>query len=431
MSNTNTYIKIGKPRIEYLDNGYTRLVADIIWPIDGKMTEDFFFYEVENKWAKYFITERSDAFVLTLLTLAMEKNLDIYYETPMSEDLKYQIETYIIKILSDEIETFHRIKIIGETTSQKIETEKKVGTGFSGGVDSFYTVLSHMNSEYPSKKITHLLLAVNGAALTGFSEKLDQIWYEKELKKFCPVAEEMKLQLIGVNSNVPKINTYKTLQKGGDIFVTSAFVHALGKLFGTYYWAGAEKAYVKQTENADGRIDAPLAVSLVGTDSLKFYLSGSEVSRVEKVEYIADYPVVQKHLTVCGENKNCGVCFKCLRTQAELYTVGKLDKFSAAFPDVESYKIHFTTKLARELALDHPPYTTDIVRNMKQRNIKIPFSVYFKKLFIFSPYYFLKSKLRRNQFFMKIWYDYGWKEKLGEGAVNHDIADARKTGLGK
>ncbi|MCM1216729.1 MAG: hypothetical protein NC331_05270 [Lachnospiraceae bacterium] len=420
-------IMINSPRI-VKSEGYMRLEADTVWNFADEKIEKTLFFEVEEKWGQYLTAESSDPFVLALLELAMEKQCDIRYEEPMSEDLKYQLETYMIPILSSELKEYYNIKLNGKTTREVIKSEMVVGTGFSGGVDSFYTVLAHKDIPYESKRVTHLLLALSGAAMAGMTEELDAKWYNEEVKRFRPLAEEMGLQFVGVNSNVSLLNLYRKIQRGADLVVTASFVYALRKLFGVYYWAAAEKASVGKEDDADGRIKAPLAISLVGSDGLKFYLSGCEVSRVEKVEYIANDSVAQKGLTVCGEVDNCGHCSKCLRTMSELYAIGKLDKFGAVF-DVEDYKKHFSTKLARELALDYSFYTSEIIKSMKEHGIHIPISVYLKKNLYFKMYYFLKRKLKNNRFLMDLYYNHGWDQRLGEGRHSKELIDARMKGL--
>ncbi len=422
-------IRIGCPRIVNAGE-YVRLEADTVWCFDEQRIEKTLFYEIQNSRGRYLTSELSDPFVLALIELAMEKACDIRYDAPMSEDLKYRLEQYLIPIFTSEIEEYHFIEMIGETTQEDIKSEMAVGTGFSGGVDSFYTVLTRSNITYETKRVTHLLLALNGAAMTGMTEELDATWFNEELKRFQSLAEEMGLQLIGVNSNVSLINNYKRIQKGADIVITASFVHALRKLFGLYYWASEHEAVVHNYDTADGRIEGPLAVSFVESGSLRFCLSGMEASRVQRVEYIADNPVVQKGLTVCGQPDNCGHCFKCLRTMAELYSVGKLDKFDKVF-DIDDYKKHFTSKLARELTVDSPAYYMPIIRNMKKNGIRIPMAVYFKKYLFFNGYYFFKKKLKNNKVLMNLYYNHGWDKRMGEGTHSKELINARMNGKGK
>ena len=81
-----------------LGGGTVRLCAEVDIPEEGQL---ILFFETEEKWGRYFVTELSDAFVLAVLKRAMKRKWDISFETPMSEGLCYQLTTYGIPILSD------------------------------------------------------------------------------------------------------------------------------------------------------------------------------------------------------------------------------------------------------------------------------------------------------------------------------------------
>lgn len=420
-------IKIGTPRVK-LSDGMSRLEAEVSMPYKGKQVKDIIFFEVDEKWGKYFTPELSDAFVLALFEVAIETGANIEYKAPMTEDLKYQMETYLIPVYARKCKGLKPFSLIGSTTCSRIESEGVVGTGFSAGVDSFYSVLKHIDSPYASKRVTHLMLAVNGAASTGFNAKEDQKWFSEEMKRFSKLADEMHLQLIGVNSNVSLLNKYRKLFKGGSGITTSSFVHALRKLFGTYYWASAYEADVLEFRTDNPGFMEPFFTPLLSVDGLRFYHSGTEVNRQEKVKYIADNPIVQKGLTVCGRPTSCGKCFKCTRTMAELYAIGKLDKYNKIFPGVKSYEKHLGKNLARELAQDDAPFTTEILSEMKRNGKNIPASTFLWKTLYFRPLFFFKKKLRYNKLAMKLYYEKGWADRLGEGLPDKDIVERRLAG---
>ena len=393
------------------NEGRARLCVDTVWEIDGKKYDHVFFYEVEKEWGKYFVTEKSDAFVLAFLEIAMEHGLDLEFEAPISEELKYQLERYLIPVYAQHFEMLHEIRLSGPVTTDVIPSENVTGTGFSGGVDSFYTVLSHLHTEMPGKNVTHVVLAVNGAAITGMTEEIDEAWYREEMDRFAPATEKLGVKLIGIRSNTTILNSYKQFLPGGDAIVTSAFIHSLAKLFGTYYWASAYEAAVLKFDPIDGGYMEPFVIPLVSVRGLCFYHSGSETNRVGKVKYIADNPIAQKTLTVCAQVRNCGRCPKCLRTMAELASIGKLENFKDVFP-VEEYKKHFTSRLANELAVDHPPFTTDILRSMRENGIGISPVVFIKKYMWYKPLFYFRRRFRNNKLAMKLYYQKGWSKKI-------------------
>ena len=420
------HIKIGSVYLKENDN-YVKLCADISSNLDGIEVDKTYFYEVEKKWRKYLVTETSDAFVVGLINLAMDYNANIEFTVPISEDLKYQLETYYIPVMANHYSFKSLIRLIGNCIIPDFDTQNAVGTGFSGGVDSFYSVLKHLESSYASKKLTHVILAVNGAAGTGMTKNMDKEWYDEECHRFKPIVEEMGLEFVGINSNMVEFQQRLKAMKGGSLIVTAGFVFALNKLFSTYYWASTYGASVMKFDMEDPGFFEPFTVPLVTTSKLRFYHSGSETNRIGKVKYIADNKFAQKTLTVCGNTNNCGICFKCLRTMAELYAIGKLDNFSEVFP-VAEYKKHLSSRFARELAVDHPPFTTEIMDELKRNGIKIPLSIYAKKQFLYKPYYFLKSRLRKNKLAMKIYYGYGWDNKYEGVTHSQEYIEARMDG---
>ena len=62
----------------------TRLICEI----DTNGKKDTLFLECEQKWKKYLLTERADAFVVLLLPVAMREKHDIASYLPITEALK-------------------------------------------------------------------------------------------------------------------------------------------------------------------------------------------------------------------------------------------------------------------------------------------------------------------------------------------------------
>lgn len=422
----NKSVYLGIPYIRDMPDGKTRLCAEL----NINSAVQTLYFEVDKQWKQYLVTENSDAFVLGILEKAMKNSWDICFEQPMSEDMYYGLSCYTIPVYARNFDMFHKILLRGKTTIHTPTSEGKAGTGFSAGVDSFYTVLKHLNNkDCPNHNITHLLLAVNGAASTGVSEEMDRQWLENSRNKFLPYAEELGLKLICIGGNIDMLYRNDDCLHG-DTITTAAFVYALQKLYGTYYWASAYSAEIFGFSSTDGGFFENLSVPYVSTNAIHFYHSGSETNRIGKVKYIADYPIVQKSLTVCGEIDavNCGCCFKCLRTMAELKAVGKLELFQTSFP-VENYQKHFITKMAQELAIDHPPFTTDILLEMKKNHIKIPFVVYLLAFLIYRPITYLRKKMHRLTWARHLYYLFNLDLILGGRKQSKEERERKINGI--
>jgi len=424
----NGIMKIGKPYVKKTGHNKSRLCTMLTY--ENKDIE--LYIEVDNEYSQYLTPELSDPFILGVIEKAMKHGYDIHFSQPMSEDLYYNLTTYMIPVYARNLPYFNEIDLIGKTTNEKIESENKAGTGFSGGVDSFYTVLKHLhNNQCEAHNVSHLLIAVNGAATTGISEDIDEEWLNATGKKMEPAAEELGLKLILVNSNIDMLYL-KDRCLDGDAITTASFVYALQKLFGIYYWASAYQAEMFKFTQEDGGWFENVSVKYCSTRSILFYHSGSETNRIGKEKYIADNSVVQKSLTVCGDYdaKNCGRCFKCLRTMAELNSLGKLEKFDGTF-DVKDYKKHFTKRFAEELAIDHPPFTTDILTEMKKNNIHFSPAVFPISVLFYKPLHHLREYLKDKAWARKVYYKFDLDEKVSGKRQSDEQRAARLRGLGK
>lgn len=80
-------IYISAPFIEERENGLCRLIAKI----DVNDVEETVFIEVENTYKEYLVTERSDAFVVLTLPIAIREGYDIKCEVPITEILLHNI----------------------------------------------------------------------------------------------------------------------------------------------------------------------------------------------------------------------------------------------------------------------------------------------------------------------------------------------------
>ena len=165
-------IKIGKPYIKECNNSYVfgksvLLCADVTMenPNNKKTETKECYFEFDKKYKNYLCDVRSDAFVMGLLTTAMENDMDIEFESPLSERLYYQLTTYYIPMVAKNNSNYpmYNIKIIGPTDNTVISNMKAVATGCSGGVDSFYTIAKHSSNDIPkSFKITHIIYSSSG-----------------------------------------------------------------------------------------------------------------------------------------------------------------------------------------------------------------------------------------------------------------------------
>lgn len=331
-------IKILKPRIINIDANYSRLSCDII--VDNETRNVWF--EVEKEYEKYLCYERTDAFLIGILSWAMRLNHDIICETPVTDELLYNINEYVIPSLTKYGKSLHKIKITADIASA-LGHDNGVGTGCSCGVDSFHAILNNVNSKYPNCKLTHLCLNnVGSFGRSDNSHNIESDLIETRISVAKDIAKELNLKIIITNSNFADIFVQNHLLTNTYSSIFAVF--CLQKLWKTYFYASVGCDFSKfnliNNDLKDSAYTDLLLLNSFSNNNLRIYSEGGAITRIDKTKNIADYEIAQKNLHVCLTNtRNCGKCLKCVRTMNTLYALGKLEKFSEVF-DIEYYKKH-------------------------------------------------------------------------------------------
>lgn len=319
---------IGKIQ-KHHSHGQARICAEIT--LNGRSTTLWF--GVSEAQEAYLCDQRSDAFILALLPTAMRGGYDISCDTPMSQRLHYQLEQYLIPTLCSAGERYHPVSIHAPLTSERLQNNGGVGTGFSGGVDSLYTIMTHgADSPFP---LTHLAL-FNVGVFEGPG-------FREGFRKSCSSAEcfakAMGLELVGLDSNLSQVLPERFLDVYS--FRNLAGAMALQNLFSVYLLSsGHDIAHFSIDLHNSATYDM-LTVNCAQTESLTFYLSGGQTLRSGKLKELSAWEPAHRWLHPCvyghvGE-VNCGHCKKCARDMTTLYALGTLDEFSEVF-DIPAYK---------------------------------------------------------------------------------------------
>lgn len=402
-------IKIKNERIEF-DEKFVYLCADI--ELSDRTTK--MWYRFPKEYEAYVCVERADAFLTGLLYYAMIYDYDLVIENPISERLLFQLSTYYIPTLAGTTDFFHEINIDAVADVRRISNEGAVGTALSCGVDSFYTILKSLEGNYKNYKVTHVLFTDIPATI--FSDQLRVNWLNDNCKKTEKIARELNLKFILCETNLNREFKIKPFYSSSKIYVANeglaslqycSSVFALQKLFHIYYLGSAGYKLNEAKINAspyDVLWHDFFSMPNISTENLIFYSSGVEASRIEKINYIADFSIVQKHLFACAMPlaQNCGRCEKCTRTMAELYALKKLDKFEKVYP-VDEFKKQYTKRIAVILSHRKKPFNRDILKALIDNGYRIPFLSYPLSLGVqFEGW--LREKLRDNMMLRNIYF---------------------------
>ena len=325
-------IHIGVPKVTY-EADSAILSTEII--IDGK--SDIIWFKVDKSYGEYLCYERSDAYVLAILNYAMRYGHDIECETPLSEDIYYNLDKYLIDALMSYNKDFYRPTIRAEVASEPLPCANAIGTGISCGVDSLHALANQTNLKFKMHNITHLTF--NNVGSHGVGEKAAKLFAKRcEIpKKF---AEEYGFEIVISDSNLMDVVEqyhYKT-----HTYSSMFPIYCLQKLYSVYYYASSGYRYHEfRLDDGISRSCGSyemLSLPLFSTHNLRIYSEGEGMTRMDKLRTVVKYEPSYKYLNVCLlDDNNCGKCEKCVRTLLGIDALGELDKYRDVF-NIEYYQ---------------------------------------------------------------------------------------------
>lgn len=352
-------LKISKTYITRVDET-SRLCADLT--IGNRRTTLWF--GVDRSQEEWLALGRADAFVMALLPGAMRGGHEIVCEDPMSERLHYQLTMALIPALASAGDLYHLIKVSAPLTTERVPAQGAIGTGFSGGVDSLYTIMRHgTDSEFP---LTHIAVFHSRAVY-------DKDSFIEACRHGGRFAQEMGLKSVYLDTNLSQALSENYAETY--TFRNFACALALQGLFSKYYVSsGPNASKAKFDLNSCDRYDL-LSVPCISTESLSFYLSGVETTRSKKLEALTSWEPSWRWLHPCIRvlpgGPNCGQCKKCACDLTVLYALGALDRYRPVF-NVDDYLRHFPQRIGLLLSYENSYSCMSALQLLKERDISIP-----------------------------------------------------------
>jgi hypothetical protein len=300
------------------NDGFIR-VTGIVERESGERIEIWF--EVPSAYENA-LSDTGNPWVVAMLPYALENGEAIISDIPVDAELLENLKG-LIAVWCTWYPQFARpdIQAPVKPWSRAERSGDRTAAFFSGGVDSWFTVLRHA-PELESAAIGKVddLITVHGFDIPV--EAGDE--FAKLQSALGIAAAELGRDLIVVRTNLRKINT---LWAKGWGWLTHAAGLAVVALI-------MEKRYVKVLIGSSYPYGGlypwgshPLTDGLFSTQLLQFKHDGAAFSRVEKTGLVARHKLALSHLHVCWVNStasNCGKCFKCIRTMAALHMFGAL-----------------------------------------------------------------------------------------------------------
>jgi hypothetical protein len=267
-------------------------------------------HQLKFKASECPIAENSDSFLAAALFPAMKIGQPLHIAGTVSPKLLAATET-IQNIWHRWFPEYSKIPLQAEPDlSNDVSRDAGVGAFFSGGVDSFYTLLKHKD------EITKIIL------MHGFDIALEKTSLRERIsKEIGRIAQKLDKPLIEVETNV-----FEFAQHFG---YNRNLLPGIGLLLSPQFRKVFIASNVPYNDTFPDSVH-PLIDPLWSTEVLTFEHDGCEASRIEKIARISESDIALRSLRVCFENRddayNCGHCEKCLRTMIALEAIGAYER---------------------------------------------------------------------------------------------------------
>ncbi|MFH1047795.1 MAG: hypothetical protein V1738_05830 [Patescibacteria group bacterium] len=289
-----------------------------------KMTDQLWF-ELPAEYAEH-LTVQANPFASMLLLPAMRLGERLRVSGDVSPLLAKNLERYQRLFLEWFPHIFRPVQVEFERlTVEDLPTaaERFVASTFSGGVDSFHTMLSILSGQVGAVPDYKYLIIIH-----GFDIWLnDTATFSAAERRYSRLAEQLGLRLLPVTTN------YRELLAVRDVdweLAHGAVLGGIGQLMSPLL----SKFYIPSSHEDDKRLpwgSHPDADPLLSSENLTIIHHAPTVPRIEKTSLVAESPYAHDNLRVCWDNaagvNNCCRCSKCLRTMLTLDILGQLEKF--------------------------------------------------------------------------------------------------------
>ncbi|MFC1878656.1 hypothetical protein ACFLZW_01960 [Chloroflexota bacterium] len=364
---------------------------------------EYLWYRAPERFGRYFSLQ-SDAFLVAALLGAMFYGEDIQVRGPVSPRLAYHLEEYQFVLNMRMPDELQKVSIHYDRIETQTNRPKAVGTTFTGGVDSLYTLWKHLpqNQPDPNYQVTHTIFIRGFDILHTEKDNYQQLY-----NQFKGPLDELGIDLIELETNMISVthNRLNPSYSYGPMIVSAGLV--LAGLFQRFYIPSSWDYYNLKVNphTAD-----PLVDGFLSTDTLEIIHHGSTQRRVEKVAQIAEWELAQKVLWVCLEARfgedtwNCSWCEKCVRTMIPLYALGALKRFKTFEKPIQSNRDGLVW--ARKFSLRHN-FVSEMFPFVKKHKADfLPWLYlaaalgYIRYLLIKYMPGFIKQRLRRYGYFV-------------------------------
>lgn len=356
------------PLTPRLENGELVVSARIEWDKPENGIPRTLWFKLPESQA-HLVSEHADGFAIALLAPALARGEDIYLRGSMSSALAHGIQEYIHLQTLRLPHRYKPMQVHADAYEQRRASGSKAASSFSGGVDSFYTVWSHIpqNEPFAGNALSYAIF------VQGFDIALnDQHTFDECRLAYGALMQAWGVELVPVRTNVRYFD--KPLNwLAGVTFAVIGLGHLLGRELARFY-IPSNFAY----EDFPHGALLTLPDELLSSESLRFVADGARFSRFEKMQAVAHIPAAYDHLRICSARvnglTNCCRCGRCLNSMVALELAGTLQNFKTFPLPLDRGKLRLSP-LDHEVRQVFTPYVKGA---LAQRRYDLAFDLYIK-----------------------------------------------------
>ncbi len=307
-----------------------RLVGDVVYDDRPGVPESYWFEVREEHAASLSLS--GNPWLACLLPLAATLGEDLRLGVPVDPRLAEGAER-IVRIWPEwyrrRFPEIRAVRIHAEREpSRPGAGNREAAAFFSGGVDSFYTVLRNAESaERAASPKIDCLLWVGGFDLPLESPEED---FRRLRDRLARTADELSKSFLDVRTNLRTLRfrtaRWGQLSHGGAL---AGVALALEPRFHTVYIAATHESGELKPWGSHPETDP-----LLSTSATRFIHDGPGIRRSEKTAYVSRSETAMRSLRVCfrsGTSENCCDCRKCYLAMLTLEVLGVPSR-STPFP---------------------------------------------------------------------------------------------------
>jgi hypothetical protein len=303
------------------EQGWARLGATVIYG-DGTAAPESVWVEVPAIHAGA-LRPTGDFLVAALAPLAATRHEHLNVAGPVDPGLRANLQE-VTRVWRSWYPGLREVAIAVDSPAPAPEALRRrpAASFFSGGVDSFFTVLRHAAGDGTPSNVTidDLIL------IHGFDIPLDNVdAFTTVRASLSRAADALGKRLVPVATNLRETRfreaDWSGLSHGAAL---AGVAHALGNAYEAVL-IGSSAGY------RDLRFwgSHPLTDPMFTSSGTRIIHDGAAFMRVEKTACVARSPIARQHLRVCYKSRdggNCGSCNNCYRTMLALDALGVLDE---------------------------------------------------------------------------------------------------------